>query len=117
MFTYKFHINTQRKNNLMLRITNNRKKSEAYMGMQLTQAELTRHYPAPPGIHGWKKLLAFWVSQIKSLMLELADRKESNMDAKEILMILQERLLGVPTQSTKRRFRQENLYDMVSTFY
>ena len=101
MFTYKFHINTQRKNNLMLRITNNRKKSEAYMGMQLTQAELDSSLSGTSRNTRLEKLLAFWVSQIKSLMLELADRKESNMDAKEILMILQERLLGVPTQSTK----------------
>lgn len=101
MFTYKFHINTQRKNNLMLRITNNRKKSEAYMGLQLTQAELDSSLSGTSRNTRLEKLLASWVSQIKSLMLELADRKESDMDAKEILMILQERLLGVPAQNTK----------------
>ena len=81
----------------MLRITNNRKKPEAYMRMQLTQDELDSSLSGTSRNTRLEKLLAFWVSQIKSLMLELADRKESNMDAKEILMIL----LGVPTQSTK----------------
>lgn len=85
----------------MLRITNNRKKPEAYMRMQLTQDELDSSLSGTSRNTRLEKLLAFWVSQIKSLMLELADRKESNMDAKEILMIFQERILGVPTQSTK----------------
>ncbi len=32
MFTAKFNIDTRRNNSLMLRITNNRKKAELYLG-------------------------------------------------------------------------------------
>ena len=51
-----------------------------------------------------EKMLASWTSQIKDLMLELADKKEkeTDKDVKEIRVILQERLLGVaPTQQPK----------------
>ncbi len=51
-----------------------------------------------------KKMLASWTSQIKDLMLELADTKETDKDVKEIRTILQERLFGVTlTQKTVLR--------------
>ena len=40
MFTAKFYVDTKRKNALMLRITNNRKKAELYLGFQMTEDSL-----------------------------------------------------------------------------
>lgn len=40
MFTAKFCVDTKRKNALMLRITNNRKKAELYLGFQMTKDSL-----------------------------------------------------------------------------
>lgn len=48
MFTAKFCVDTKRKNALMLRITNNRKKAELYLGFQMTKDSLEDQLSANP---------------------------------------------------------------------
>ncbi len=79
----------------MLRIINNRKKAEMSMGLKMTQPELDAALSGMSGNIRLEKLIASWTMQIKDLMLELSDRKESDMDVKEIRSILQERMLGI----------------------
>ncbi|WP_289732760.1 site-specific integrase [uncultured Duncaniella sp.] len=79
----------------MLRITNNRKKAEMSMGLRMTQSELDAALSGSSKNIRLEKMLASWTSQIKDLMLELSDRKQVDMDVKEIRTILQERLLGI----------------------
>lgn len=95
MFTAKFYVDPTRKDTLMLRITNNRKKSELSMGFRLSQSELDSAENGTSGNIRLEKMLASWTMQIKDLMLELAERKETDKDVREIKGILQERLLGI----------------------
>nr|WP_305156239.1 site-specific integrase [uncultured Muribaculum sp.] len=86
----------------MLRITNNRKKVEMSMGLKISPDELEAALSGSSRNIRLEKMLASWTSQIKDLMLELADKKETDKDVKEIRVILQERLLGfAPTQQPK----------------
>ncbi len=86
----------------MLRITNNRKKAEMSMGLKISPDELEAALSGSSRNIRLEKMFASWTSQIKDLMLELADKKETDKDVKEIRVILQERLLGVaPTQQPK----------------
>ncbi|MDE5705179.1 phage integrase SAM-like domain and Arm DNA-binding domain-containing protein, partial [Muribaculum sp.] len=102
MFSTKFYVDANRKDSLMLRITNNRKKAEMSMGLQITPEELESALSGSSRNIRLEKMLASWTSQIKDLMLELADKKETGKDVKEIRTILQERLLGVTlTQQPK----------------
>lgn len=95
MFSYKFYIREEKNDLLMLRITNNRKKAEMSMGLRMTQSELDAALSGSSKNIRLEKMLASWTSQIKDLMLELSDRKQVDMDVKEIRTILQERLLGI----------------------
>ena len=95
MFSYKFYTREEKNDSLMLRITNNRKKAEMSMGLRIAQSELDAALSGSSKNIRLEKMLASWTSQIKDLMLELSDRKQADMDAKEIRTILQERLLGI----------------------
>lgn len=95
MFSAKFYIDPTRKDALMLRITNNRKKVEMSMGLQISPDELEMALAGRSRNIRLEKMLASWTSQIKGLMLELADKKEADMGVKDIRTILQERLLGI----------------------
>lgn len=102
MFSTNFYVDANRKDSLMLRITNNRKKAEMSMGLQISPDELESALSGSSRNIRLEKMLVSWTSQIKDLMLELADKKEVDKDVKEIRTILQERLLGVtPTQQPK----------------
>lgn len=101
MFSYKFYIREEKNDSLMLRVTNNRRKAEMSMGLQISQTELDSALAGTSGNIRLEKMLTSWTMQIKDLMLELSDRKESDKDVKEIRTILQERLLGVQQQQQK----------------
>lgn len=79
----------------MLRITNNRKKAKMSMDVHISHDELDAVLSGSLRNIRLGKMLASWTYQIKDLMLELADTKETDKDVKEIRTILQERLLGV----------------------
>lgn len=102
MFSTKFYVDVNRENALMLRITNNRKKAEMSMGLQISPDELEAALSDSSRNIRLEKMLASWISQIKDLRLELADKKEADKDAKEIRTILQERLLGIALSQQPR---------------
>ena len=95
MFSTKFYVDANRKDSLMLRITNNLKKVEMSMGLKISPDELEAALSGSSRNIRLEKMLASWTSQIKDLMLELADKKEVDKDVKAIRTILQERLLGI----------------------
>ena len=88
MFSTKFYVDANRKDSLMLRITNNRKKVEMSMGLKISPDELEAALSGSSRNIRLEKMLASWTSQIKDLMLELADKKEADKDVKEIRVIL-----------------------------
>lgn len=99
MFSYKFYIREEKNDSLMLRITNNRKKAEMSTGLKISHEELDAALSGSSKNIRLEKMLNSWIAQIKDLMLELADNKDSDKEVKEIRAILQERLLGVtPTR-------------------
>lgn len=95
MFSYKFYVRQEKNDALMLRIANNRKKAELSMGLKISPEEFETALSGSSKNIRLEKMLASWTSQIKELMLELTDKKQTDMDVKEIRMILQERLLGI----------------------
>lgn len=95
MFSYKFIVRSDKNDDLRLRITNNRASTQFSMGLRMTQSELDAALSGMSGNIRLEKMLASWTSQIKDLMLELSDRKEADMEVKEIRTILLERLLGI----------------------
>lgn len=95
MFSYKFIVRSDKNDDLRLRITNNRTSTQFSMGLRITQSELDAALSGSSKSIRLEKMLASWTSQIKDLMLELSDRKQADMDVKEIRTILQERLLGI----------------------
>lgn len=79
----------------MLRIANNRKKAELSMGLKISPEELETALSGSSKNIRLGKVLSAWIMQIKELMLELTDKKQTNMDVKGIRAVLQERLLGI----------------------
>lgn len=102
MFSYKFIVRSDKNDDLRLRITNNRQSVQFSLGLRLSKSELDEIISGTSGNIRFEKLFASWVAQIKDLMLELSDKKESSKDAKEIRAILQERLLGQPIQAAEQ---------------
>lgn len=103
MFSYKFYIREEKNDSLMLRITNNRKKAEMSTGLKISHEELDAALSGSSKNIRLEKMLNSWIAQIKDLMLELADNKDSDKEAKEIRVILQERLLGItPTRPEEK---------------
>lgn len=94
MFTAKFYSNKNRGDNLTLRITNNRSKTEISLGIRMTQEELDSALAGKSKNARMEKMLARWNAEIKDLMVELADSKQGDMDAKGIRSIMENRLLG-----------------------
>lgn len=102
MFSYKFIVRRDKNDDLRLRITNNRQSSQFSLGLKVTQSELGAALSGDSDNIRLEKLIASWTTQIKDFMLELSDTKKSDMDAKNIKAILQERLLGLSIEPTEQ---------------
>lgn len=101
MFSYKFIVRSDKNNDLRLRITNNRQSAQFSLGFKLSKSELESALSGNSKNIRLEKMLVSWTSEIKDLMLELSDRKETDKDVKEIRAILQERMLGQPIRPTE----------------
>ncbi|MDE5929763.1 MAG: hypothetical protein K2H03_04720, partial [Muribaculaceae bacterium] len=86
MFSHKFIIRPDKKNALMLRIVNNRKKAEIACGFHLEAADLDDALSPSPSRKNVRMsaLLAMWQGKIASLKLELAVEGLTAMDVKEL---------------------------------
>lgn len=105
MFTYKFYVNGGRDNMLTIRLVSNRKKTELATGLKIEPGELEDALKGESKDIRFEKMLMTWNLQIKSLMIELAERKETNKDVGEIRSIIQERIFGITKKkasSTRR---------------
>ena len=102
MFSYKFIVRSDKNDDLRLRITNNRQSVQFSLGLKVPKSELDAALSEDSDNIRLEKLIASWTAQIKDLMLELSDTKKSDMDAKSIKAILQERLLGLSIEPTEQ---------------
>lgn len=96
MFTSKFYIDTNRNNALMLRITNNRRKSEIATGFQMTEetlADVMSMRPRQENIR-YKSMISHWLTAIEDLKVELAKETRGDEDVKVIKTMISEALFG-----------------------
>lgn len=116
MFSYKFYVDSTRNDALMLRITNNRKKAEMSMGLKMPLEELETALSGCSKNIRLEKMLNSWTSQIKDLMLELSDRKETDKEVKEIRAILMVRLLGAAPKQSEEETPKGNFAAFFQSF-
>lgn len=102
MFSYKFIVRSDKNDDLRLRITNNRVSTQFSMGLKISPEELESALSGCSKNIRLEKLLNSWIAQIKDMMLELSDRKETDKEVREIRAILQERLLGQSIQAAEQ---------------
>ena len=73
MFAYKFYVNTPKNNTLMLRITNNRKKSELFLGFNVSEEELADILSGAPSRKNQQlaSLVSIWQGKIEEIIIGL----------------------------------------------
>lgn len=96
MFTYKFYVNTPKNNTLMLRITNNRKKSELSLGFHISKEELAEILSGSPSRKNQQlaSLVSIWQGKIEEVKIDLVKDQKNKEDPKVIKDIIQTVLFG-----------------------
>lgn len=99
MFSYKIFVNTSKNNILTLRITNNRKKAEAALGVKLTpeQFEDAMSQRPKPQNARYRSLLLALLSKIEEVKCELLKSGRAGEDVKVIKEIIMSECLGRDT--------------------
>lgn len=96
MFSYKFYVNTQKNDALMLRITNNRKKAELSLGFRISEATLAdvlSQRPRPENVR-YKAMLTHWQHAIDDVNIDLEKEFRTNENVKVIKSLIAEALFG-----------------------
>ena len=80
MFAYKFYVNTPKNNTLMLRITNNRKKSELFLGFNVSEEELADILSGAPSRKNQQlaSLVSIWQGNIEEIKIGLVKDVRQN---------------------------------------
>ena len=80
MFAYKFYVNTHKNNTLMLRITNNRKKSELFLGFNVSEEELADILSGAPSRKNQQlaSLVSIWQGKIEEIKIGLVKDVRQN---------------------------------------
>ena len=96
MLTYKFYVNTPKNNALMLRITNNRKKSELALGFHISKEELADILSGSPSRKNQQlaSLVSIWQGKIEEVKIDLVKDQKTKEDPKVIKDIIQTVLFG-----------------------
>ena len=96
MFAAKFYVDTKRKNALMLRVTNNRKKAELSLGFQMTEDVLNDLLSTNSKSQNarMRSVLRHWQSIIEDIKIDLAKEMRDNEDAKTIRDIISTAFFG-----------------------
>lgn len=96
MFTYKFYVNTPKKNALMLRITNNRRKSELSLGFHISEEELADILSGSPSRKNQQlaSLVSIWQGKIEEVKIDLIKDQKIKEDPKVIKDVIQTVLFG-----------------------
>lgn len=80
MFAYKFYVNPPKNNTLMLRITNNRKKSELFLGFNVSEEELADILSGAPSRKNQQlaSLVSIWQGKIEEIKIGLVKDVRQN---------------------------------------
>lgn len=102
MFSAKFFIKPEKHNALMLRITNNRKKAELFMGMRLAPEQLLDVMSGKPHPKNfvYSSAIKKWNLLLDKLKIELADNGQTDMDALEIRERFKELAFGMEAKKS-----------------
>ncbi|MDE6086141.1 MAG: site-specific integrase [Muribaculaceae bacterium] len=101
MFSYKFYIQTDRDNDLRLRIINNRRKVEISTGNKWTPEQLTdalSDKPVKANVEK-RKYIAMCVARLESLKIQLAEDGRADEDVTVIKALVMESLFYKTQQS------------------
>lgn len=96
MFSYKFYVRKEKNNALMLRITNNRKKTELAMGFNMdedTLSDILSIAPRPENA-SLAFMLNVWRTQIQSVQVSLAASMRADEDVKVIRELVKVAIFG-----------------------
>ena len=99
MFSTKLYIDAHRNNALMLRITNNRKKSELSLGVRMSERELADILSGCPAQQNMKlaSLISIWRGKIEEIRLDFLKERNTTEDPKTIRDIINASLFGIKT--------------------
>lgn len=110
MFSGKFYVDTKRKNALMLRITNNRRKVEMATGLRMdeeTFMDAMSPRPKPNNIR-YKAIISRWQTLIEDVRLGLVKDCRGNEDVKVIREILKEALFSGEKENNLTAVKKRN---------
>ena len=110
MFSGKFYVDTKRKNALMLRITNNRRKVEMATGLRMgeeTFMDAMSPKPKPNNIR-YKAIISRWQMIIEDVRLGLVKDCRGNEDVKVIRKILKEALFSGEKENNLTAVKKRN---------
>ena len=102
MFSYKFVVNTERKNAVRLRVFNLGKKSEISLGISMTPeelAEIIAGRKASTSVH--TSLIRQWMGQLEILKAELLRAGKAGIDVKNLRDEVQKTLFGIEPDKDK----------------
>lgn len=99
MFTYKFYVNLSKNNTLMLRITNNRKKSELSLGFRISEQEFADILSGHPSQKNGSlaSLIAVWRGKVEQIKFDLCKNGNVAEDPKAIRDTINASLFGIKT--------------------
>lgn len=109
MFSYKFVVNTERKNAVRLRVFNLGKKSEISLGISMTPeelAEIIAGRKASTSVH--TSLIRQWMGQLEILKAELLRVGKAGIDVKNLRDEVQKTLFGIDPDKDKPEVDSKN---------
>ena len=109
MFSYKFVVNTERKNAVRLRVFNLGKKSEISLGISMTPeelAEIIAGRKASTSVH--TSLIRQWMGQLEILKAELLRVGKAGIDVKNLRDEVQKTLFGIEPDKDKPEVDSKN---------
>lgn len=104
MFSYKFFIQTNRGNDLRLRIINNRRKVELSTGIKWSPEQLLDALSDKPEKENFekKKYISMCVTKLESLKIQLVEENRVDMDMAGLKVLVSEALFGKTKQTEKK---------------
>lgn len=101
MFSYKFYVRTDKKDALMLRLTNNRKKTEFALGLRITEETLSdaMSQRTKPENLLYKSLLDTWQVQIDDVKIKLIKEGRDDEDVKAIKELVKKALFNTENKN------------------
>lgn len=115
MFSYKFLSKPQKNNSIYIRITNNRRKAELSLSMELSEENLVNALSANPSPANkrYARLFNIYSMKIEDLGIKLMETGRANISPSDIKDLLKKELFG---QVEEEESKDEEETEKVGTF-